>query len=94
MPFYHVAFFVDGDYGVETFAEVVEARDPSRAYDLAVKNAKDSGCTSTGRALYDSDWENATEIACLDLSAWAANPPAPTLKPEKPKKASGPKIKA
>ncbi len=55
-----VLFFIDGDYGVETFAEHVNATDGSDAFDKAVRKAKRDGATSSGRPV--RDWSAATEI--------------------------------
>lgn len=61
-----VIFYLDGDRAMETFVEKVEANDAADAWDVAVQQAKDSGCSSSGYSIGDWEWENATEIITLD----------------------------
>lgn len=68
-----VVFFIDGDRAVEHFSEEVVAKDPGEAWTLAVKQALDSGCSSSGYTLDERDFAKATEITTLrghNLSAW------------------------
>ncbi len=70
---YTVVFYVDGDYGVETFVEEVMAKEVGTAFEKAVKKARKDGGTSSGRSLSRNDWDNATEISTFhghDLSAY------------------------
>jgi len=57
-----VVFFIDGDYGVETFVQEVFATDAGSAYELGVQKAEQDGGTTSGRTLSSTDWENASEI--------------------------------
>jgi hypothetical protein len=58
-----VAFYVDGDYGVEPFVREVLAKDAEDAFAKAVALAKADGGTTSGRTLRDHEWECATEVA-------------------------------
>ena len=61
-----VIFYIDVDRSMETFVEKVTAKNGSDAWDKAVKQARDSGCTSSGYSLGSWEWEGATEIITLD----------------------------
>lgn len=57
-----VAFFVDGNHGVETFVEHVKAPKAGDAFDKAVAKVKRSEAYMCG----SYEFENATEIATFD----------------------------
>lgn len=59
---YTVIFYIDGDRAMETFVERVRAYTSDGAFVAAVKQAKDSGCSSSGYSIADWEWDNATEI--------------------------------
>lgn len=59
---YTVVFFIDSDYGVETFVQEVFAKDVSTAWRKGVKQARKDGGTMSGRTLFRNDWDKATEI--------------------------------
>lgn len=61
-----VIFFIDADKAVETFVEHVTAPNGSEAWEIAKKQALDSGCSSSGYSLDADDFEHATEIITLD----------------------------
>jgi hypothetical protein len=61
MPF-TVIFFVDGDHGVESFVQQVQALRSGDAFELAVEAAQEIGAADSGRTLSDSEWGAATEI--------------------------------
>lgn len=63
---YTVIFYIDGDRAMETFTEKVEAENVSDAWTAAIKQAKDSGCSSSGYSIGSWEWENATEIITLN----------------------------
>jgi hypothetical protein len=59
---YTVIFYVDGDYHVETFVEHVTADNSHDAFRAATKQAREHGCTSSGRGLPANAYHAATEI--------------------------------
>lgn len=62
---YTVTFFIDGDRSVEYFSEQVVAANSSEAWDLAVEQAAESGCSSSGYSLDEDDFAKATEISTM-----------------------------
>lgn len=61
-----VIFYIDGEYSVETFVQRVHAESSIAAWDIAVKEAKKEGATSSGRPLHSYEWNDATEIVTFD----------------------------
>lgn len=60
---YTVIFYIDGDYGVDTFVQRVYASDHIAAFENALVEAQESGGSSSGRSIPSHAWEHATEIA-------------------------------
>lgn len=60
---YTVIFYIDTERAVEYFVERVIASTLQNAFDVAVQQAKYSGCSSSGHSIAEYEWESATEIA-------------------------------
>ena len=63
---YTVIFYIDTDKAVETFVEKVMANDASHAWDVAIWQARESGCSSSGHSIGDWEWDSATEIVTFE----------------------------
>lgn len=59
-----VIFIVETDKAVEHFVEEVDC-DIHNALDYAKGLAKESGQSSSGHGVRDSEWDNAVEVAVL-----------------------------
>lgn len=66
--YWRVSFFIDTDYGVETFAETVRIKKGGDAFGAAVRKARASGCSSSGRTISARDWRNATESDSMQVT--------------------------
>lgn len=66
--FWRVSFYIDTDYGVETFAETVRIKKDGDAFGAAVRKARKSGCSSSGRTISARDWRNATETDSIQVT--------------------------